>query len=438
MFGGTTLLKLCLIYFLTRFLEMGVLKSSSSKISNFLKKIGPGVVTGISDDDPSGIATYSQAGARFGLSFLWSALLTYPLMFAIQSMCAKIGITHSSGIVKVMLKYYPKWLSYLLLLLIMPAIILNIGANLAGMSAVANLLMPIAPSIALNLFIALSIFLGLTIFSYKNVAKILKYFCIAFIAYFIVPFLVETNWKSVVWHTFIPTIQMKKEFLTMLIAILGTTISPYLFFWQAFMSMENFKHNHDTQHTEIKNMNIDVNLGMLISNLVMFFIILTTGSTLFPEGIKNIDNVEQAALALKPLAGNFAYEIFSFGVLASGIIANSVLAACIGYICGELFNIDFGLDKRFFEAPKFYAIIFISLGLGFVLNLFNIDPIKSLILTAIIYGFTAPIFIAFILHMCNSKKIMKKNCNGFVLNALGGLTFCLMTGAAIGLIFTLL
>lgn len=412
-------------------------RKKQGNISRIWKKLGPGLVTGVSDDDPSGIATYSQAGAQFGLSLLWTALLTYPLMFAIQSMCARIGIISSSGLVVVMKKHYSKSILYFMLMLIIPAVTLNISANLAGMSAVSNLLFPQVPSIVFDFMLSFGLFMGLVFFSYQKIASILKYLTFAFVAYFIVPFLIGTDWKAVLENTFIPNIQLSKEFIAMLTAVLGTTISPYLFFWQSSMSVESFAHNSDSQRTEIKNMGFDVNIGMLISNLVMFFIILTTATTLFQNGIKNIETVEQAALALKPIAGDLAYVIFSLGVLGSGFIATPVLAACIGYICGELFNWKVGLDKKLKEAPEFYGIIFVSLSIGFLLNLFDIDPIKSLVLTAIVYGVTAPVFIAMILHICNNAKIMGRHTNTILLNILGIFTFILMTVVSLFMLYAL-
>ena len=316
-----------------------------------------------------------------------------------------------------------------------PAIILNIAADLAGMSAVANLLFPMVPILFFNLIITALLIFGLIYFSYEKIAQILKYFTFVLVAYFIVPFLVKTDWKDVAWNTFIPNMQWSKEYMSLFVAVLGTTISPYLFFWQTSMSLEHYNHGRNTKHLEIRYMNIDVSIGMLASNLAMFFIILTTGTVLFPQGIKNIETVEQAAIALKPLAGEFAYLVFSIGVLGVGFIAVPVLAGCVGYIFAELFNWRRGLDKKFNEAPEFYVMIILSLILGFFINFFAIDPIQSLIVTAIVYGITAPIFIAIILHICNNKEIMGSNTNSWIFNVLGVLAFLLMSVVALGLIY---
>lgn len=412
-------------------MNTGLCTKVKQKINKFWQRIGPGIVTGASDDDPSGIATYSQAGAAFGFSFLWTALVTYPLMFAIQEMCARIGIVCQKGLTGVIKEHYPKPFVFCLIIIVIPAIILNIAADLAGMSAVASLLFPSIPKLLFNLLITFMLIFGLIVFSYEKIAQILKYFTFVLLSYFIVPFLVEKNWTDVVWNTFVPSFQMTKEYLAIFVAVLGTTISPYLFFWQTTMSMEHHNHVTQTRASEIRYMNVDVNMGMLASNLAMFFIILTTGSVLFPQGIKNIETVEQAAMALKPLAGNLAYLIFSIGVLGVGFIAVPVLAGCVGYIFAELFNWNKGLDKKFNEAPEFYTMILLSLVLGFFINLFGIDPIRSLIVTAIIYGITAPVFIAMILHICNNKEIMGKYTNSLIFNILGWLTFLFMSLSAI-------
>lgn len=409
-------------------------KETKQRIYKFWKRIGPGVVTGASDDDPSGIATYSQAGAAFGLSFLWTALLTYPLMFVIQEMCARIGIVCSKGLTSVIKEHYPRVFVFALILIIIPAIILNIAANLSGMSAVAHLLFPHFPKLLFTLLLTLALILGLIFFSYEKITQILKYATFVLLAYFIVPFLVKNDWAQVAWHTFIPAFLMTKEYLSIFVAILGTTISPYLFFWQASMSMEQYNHGRHSKVSEIHFMRIDVNIGMLGSNLAMFFIILTTGSVLFPQGINNIENVEQAAMALKPLAGNLAYLIFSIGILGVGFIAIPVLAGCVGYIFAELFHWNKGLDKKFNEAPEFYTMIVLSMTLGFFINFFGIDPIGSLIVTAIVYGITAPIFIALILHICNNKAIMGRYTNSRLMNIIGGIAFLVMSIPALLLV----
>jgi NRAMP (natural resistance-associated macrophage protein)-like metal ion transporter len=410
----------------------------SSRLFRFFKILGPGLITGASDDDPSGIATYSQAGAAYGLSTLWSALITFPLMVSIQEMCARIGLVTSHGLAGTIKTNYSKSVLYLTLLFSFPAIVMNIGADIAGMGAVSNLLFP---SIHATYFcIAFTIILLLLIIylPYLKIATYLKYLCIVLFVYFIVPFLYKQDFLAIVKSTFIPTIKFNKEFIGILVAILGTTISPYLFFWQTNMEVEDIKQMKKhlvVNKRVIHEMKQDVDFGMLFSNLVMFFIILTAGTVIFHGGIHKIDTVEQAAQALKPLAGNFAYFLFAVGVIGTGLLAIPVLSGSLSYIITETFGWEEGLDKKIHQAKAFYLIITISLVLGLSLNYIGISPIKALIYSAILYGLTAPVFIAIILHISNNKKIMGKQTNGITSNILGFATLVLMTLAAVILIY---
>lgn len=406
------------------------------RIIKFWKKLGPGLVTGASDDDPSGIATYSQAGASFGLLTLWTALVTYPLMFSIQEMCARIGIVTGAGLGHVIKVYYSKLLVWLTLLALFPAITFNIAADLAGMGAVAHLLWPIFPIWLYALFFTVVVIFGLILFSYRKMTAVLKWLSISLLVYAIVPFLVKQDWAAVFWAVFLPKFEWSKEFWTLLVAILGTTISPYLFLWQTSMSIEEKNHKDNVHPTkEIKDMRMDVNIGMFWSNLIMFFILLTAGSVLFPSGNTHIDTVQAAAEALNPLAGEFAYEIFALGVIGTGFLAIPVLAGCLGYLFADVFQWEKGMDKKCKEAKGFYSIIVVSIVLGLAMNIFEIDPIASLIYTAVIYGILAPFLIAIILHICNQKKIMKNYTNHWLSNLLGLLAFLLMGGSAVLLIY---
>jgi NRAMP (natural resistance-associated macrophage protein)-like metal ion transporter len=408
-------------------------KIKSNKLSRFWKLIGPGLVTGASDDDPSGIATYSQAGAAYGLSTLWTAIVAFPLMAAIQQMCARIGLVTSQGLTGTLKKHYPKSILYLMLVFSFPAIIMNIGADIAGMGAVGNLLFPAIDATFFSVFFTI-LLLGLIIYlPYLKIASVLKYLCIVMLVYFIVPFLYKQDFKEIFKATFIPTIKFDKDFLAILVGILGTTISPYLFFWQASVEVEEMKNkkNHLVVDKKvIHEMKQDVDFGMTFSGLVMYFIILTTGTVLFKAGVHKIDTVQQAALALKPLAGNMAYLLFAIGVIGTGLIAIPVLSGSLSYIFTETFGWEQGLDKKFHEAKGFYVIIGISLILGLSLNYIGISPIQSLIYTAILYGITAPVLIAIILHISNNKKIMGDNVNSRTTNVLGFTALVIMTIAA--------
>lgn len=417
-------------------------RKEKSRLSRFLNKLGPGLITGASDDDPSGIATYSQAGAQYGFGTLWTALITFPLMAAIQEMCARIGMATSQGLTSVLKQHYPRWVLYTMLLFSFPAIVMNIGADIAGMGAVANLIVPDVKAEYFSIAFTILLLACIIYFPYRRIASILKYLAMVLLVYLVVPFITKTDWASVIKHTLIPHISFDKDFLGVLVAILGTTISPYLFFWQATMEVEELKElqkGHEQvmvpSRRMFRSMKTDVNMGMLFSNIVMFFIILTSGSVLASGGIHKIDTVEQAASALKPLAGDMAYYLFAIGVIGTGLLAIPVLSGSLSYIFSETFGLEMGLDKKFHEAKGFYLIIAISLVAGLLMNSAGISPIKALLYSAILYGLTAPVIIAIILHICNNKSIMGVHVNSKRSNILGGITLLLMTAAALALLY---
>ncbi|MEY4462983.1 MAG: hypothetical protein RLY98_1524 [Bacteroidota bacterium] len=412
-------------------------RNISTKLKHFWKLLGPGLITGASDDDPSGIATYSQAGAAFGLSTLWTGLLAFPLMAAIQQMCAKIGLVTSLGLTGALKKHYPRPVLYLMLLFSFPAIVMNIGADIAGMGAVGNLLFPSIDATFFSVFFTMLLLVLIVYLPYLKIAATLKYLCIVLLVYLIVPFMYDQDWGLIAKKTFIPTLEFNKEFVAILVGILGTTISPYLFFWQATMEVEEMKHkNHLVVNKRIINeMKQDVDFGMTFSGLVMYFIILTTGTVLYNGGVHQIDTVEQAAIALKPLAGNLAYLLFAIGVIGTGLLAIPVLSGALSYIITETFGWEQGLDKKFHEAKAFYVVIAISLVLGLSLNYIGISPIKALIYTAILYGMTAPVLIAIILHISNNKSIMGDYTNTLKANIFGFMALIIMTLASLVLLY---
>ena len=419
-------------------IQMSKKKNSSKKLLSLWKILGPGLITGASDDDPSGIATYSQAGAAFGLTTLWTALITFPLMASIQEMCARIGMVTSQGLTGTLKTNYSKTILYTMVIFSFPAIIMNIGADIAGMGAVGNLLVPSIAASYFSVLFTIILLVSIIFLPYQKIASVLKYLCIVLLVYLIVPFLYKQDWGLVLRSTFIPTIKFDLNFISILVAILGTTISPYLFFWQATMEVEEMKHKKEhiiVNKQVIGEMKKDVDFGMLFSNLVMFFMILTAGTVLFNGGIHQIDTVEQAAMALKPLAGDLAYILFAVGVIGTGFLAIPVLSGSLSYIIAETFGWEEGLDKKFHEAKAFYVIIAISLILGLSLNYIGITPIKALLYSAILYGLTAPVLIAIILHISNNKKVMGEFTNGKVSNILGFATLILMTAAAVVLIY---
>ena len=407
------------------------------KLKHYWKIIGPGLITGASDDDPSGIATYSQAGAGFGLATLWTALLAFPLMAAIQQMCARIGLVTSQGLTGTLKKHYPKPVLYVMLIFSSPAILMNIGADIAGMGAVGNLLFPTIDSTYFSVLFTV-ILLGLIIYlPYQKIAAILKYLCIVMLVYFIVPFLYKQDFTAILKATFVPSIQWNKEFLLILVGILGTTISPYLFFWQASVEVEEMKHKRALVVNKkiLHEMEQDVDFGMTFSGFVMYFIILTTGTVLYSSGVHEINTVEEAAMALKPLAGDLAYLLFAIGIIGTGLIAIPVLSGSLSYMFAETFGWEQGLDKKFHEAKGFYVIIAISLMLGLSLNYVGISPIDALIYTAVLYGITAPILIGIILHISNNREIMGNYVNTRLSNILGFTALIIMTLAAGALLY---
>jgi len=313
---------------------------------------------------------------------------------------------------------------------------MNIGADIAGIGAVGNILFPSVHAAYFSVGFTALLLVSIVSLPYQKIASYLKYLCIVLLVYLIVPFLYKQDWIAVLKATVIPTIKFDKDFISILVAILGTTISPYLFFWQATMEVEDKKQRHLIVNKRvIDEMKKDVDFGMLFSNVVMFFLILTTGSVLFNGGIHQIDTVEQAAQALKPLAGNLAYLLFAVGVIGTGLLAIPVLSGSLSYIMAETFGWKQGLDKKFHQAKGFYIVIIISLVAGLSLIYIGLSPIKALIYSAILYGLTAPVLIAIILHISNNKKIMGKNTNGKWSNILGVAAFVLMSAAAVVLVY---
>lgn len=411
------------------------LQGMTTRIQRFCRKLGPGLITGASDDDPSGIATYSQAGAQFGPKLLWTALATYPLMVAMQEMCARIGLVTGTGLMGNIRRHYPRWLTTLVLLVSFPAITLNIGADIAGMGAVVHLIAPGIPSFLASVVISVLLVTALIVWNYRQIATALKWLCIVLFSYILIPFITQTDWREALVGSVWPDLEANRAYLMALVGILGTTISPYLFFWQASMEVEEVHQRHlVVDKRMMRAMNTDVRMGMLLTNVVFFFIILTTGTVLFHAGTHDIRTVEQAAEALRPLAGDLAYALFACGILGTGLLAIPVLAGSLSYMLAETFGWSEGLDRKFHEAKGFYLTMMVSIGLGLSLDQLGIGPIQALLWTAVLYGLTAPVLIAVILHLCNQPGIMGDQVNGRWSNVLGLLTLGLMTGAAVALV----
>ena len=407
------------------------------RLKRLFKRFGPGIITGASDDDPSGIATYSQAGASLGYSMLWTALLTFPLMATIQEMCARIGlVTHKGLAGNIKAHYKSKILLYFLAILIIVSTSINIGADLAGMAAAIKLLLPIPPVLAAIVITAFVIF-AMVYFPYKFIAAKLKWLTFALFAYIAAALIIKQDWTQIAYHTFVPSFTLNKDALMIIVAILGTTISPYLFFWQTSEEVEEIQEREHEKHSqiivtkhELKAVKDDVNLGMLFSNVVMFAIIATTASTLFRSGVHEIITADQAAKTLEPIAGRASSLLFTLGIVGTGLLAIPVLAGAAAYPIAEIFGWREGLNKSFRKANHFYAVIIFSTVIGFLMTLVNINPFKALLYTAVIYGLISPILILFILLISNSKKIMGAYTNTRFTNMLGIITLILMTAAA--------
>ena len=400
------------------------------------KVLGPGLVTGASDDDPSGIATYTQAGARFGPQLLWTAVVTFPLMVAIQDMCARIGMVTGEGLMGTIKRHYSKPLMYVILCISFPSIVLNIGADIAGMGAVGNLLFPRVPASVFSIVVTGILLYTIIVWSYARIARVLKWLCIVLFSYILIPFLIDTDWSAVLRSTLLPTFTNSEAYFMALVGILGTTISPYLFFWQASMEVEEKNEWHLVVDKRlIHNVQLDVRGGMLYTNIVFYFIILAAGTVLFNSGAHDINTVEEAARALKPLAGDMAYALFAVGVIGTGFLAIPVLGGALSYMMAEAFDWPEGLNKKFHQARGFYITLVVSLLIGLGINFIGISPIQALIWTAVLYGLTAPVLIAVILRVCNDRRIMGGYVNTRWTNVAGIATLVIMTGAALALLY---
>lgn len=407
-------------------------------LKEYWKKLGPGLVTGAADDDPSGIATYSQAGSRFGFDLLWTAVLTFPLMAIVQEMCARIGLVTGRGLAANIRQHYPRPVLYLCTFLLFIANIFNIGADLSAMGASVRLVIPRVDALLLVLVFAI-VSLILQIFvSYRRYATYLKYLTFTLLSYIIVAFAVHTDWSAVLQHTIMPSFHFSREYLFLLCAVLGTTISPYLFFWQTSQEVEEERPT-GFHPGMIRRMRIDVWSGMLFSNVVMFFIILASAATLYVHGITNIATAADAAAALRPFAGSWASVLFAVGIIGTGFLAIPVLAGSTSYAISESFGWrKEGLYRKFNQAHAFYAVIAIAVVIGLLLNFLHIDPLKALFYSAVANGLIAPVMLWLVVRISGSKKIMGAYVSHPAISALGWVITIVMTAAAVMAIISLL
>jgi len=391
-------------------------KSVANGGNRLLRMLGPGLVTGASDDDPSGIGTYSQVGAQFGYGLLWTMLISYPLMAGIQEISARIGRVTGCGIAANLRKSYPKPLLYAVLVAVAVANVFNLGADLGAMGDALHLLVPGKVSVFVVGFGAASL-IGILFVPYSTYVKYLKWLTLSLFAYVGVILFVHVSWSDVARATLIPHVQLKKEYLTALAAVLGTTISPYLFFWQASQEVEEVRNNRGEKalkrapmqaEAQLGRIRVDTYLGMAFSNLVAFFIILTAASTLHAHGITQISTSAAAAAALKPLAGRFAFALFACGIVGTGLLAVPVLAASAAYGVGEACRWSVSLERTPKRAVPFYAVICAATILGLSLNFLHIDPVKALFWAAVVNGLVSAPLMAVIMIIASSRKVMGK------------------------------
>jgi NRAMP (natural resistance-associated macrophage protein)-like metal ion transporter len=416
------------------------------KTEDYWHMLGPGLTTGASDDDPSGIATYSQVGAQFGFHFLWLAPWTFPLSSVVQEMCARIGLVTGRGLAGNIRVYFSRRVLYICALLLFVANAVNIGADLGAMAKGAQLLNPkLSYGWLVAGFTALS--LGLQIFTpYVRYARYLKWLAMVLLAYIFSALLAHLNWAEIMREGFVPHLQFHKDQLLLLCAILGTTISPYLFFWQTSQEVEEqilsgkttlAERRTATDPADIKSMRIDVWSGMFLSEVVMFFIIAACGGILYKHGITNITSAAQAAEALRPFAGNATYFLFAIGIIGTGMLAIPVLAGSTSYTLSESFRWKEGLYRNLNQAYAFYGIIIISMLVGLAINFLGIDPIKALIYSAFLNGLVAPIILALIVIISSNHKVMGRWTNKRSTTVIGWLITFVMAAAGIGGLATL-
>lgn len=417
---------------------------SIERVRRFFADLGPGLITGAADDDPSGISTYSVTGASFGYMPLWTALFSFPLMAAVQLMCARLGMVTGRGLAGVVRLHYPRWVLWAACALLIAANVFNIGADLGGMAEATEMMTGIKAYYWTPVYTLLIISL-LFFSSYRHIARIFKWLTLVLFAYVATAFLARPDWHAVLSATLIPRIEWSSSFLATFVAILGTTISPYLFFWQASQEVENdrahgkktVKQREGSTDKELRVARTDVITGMLFSNLVMYFIILTTAATLHAHGKTNIETAQEAAEALRPLAGNGAYLLFTLGLIGTGMLAVPVLAGSAAYAVAEARNWRGTLEDRPRISRKFYAVVAVSMLLGLALDFVGFNAVKMLFYSAVLNGVLAPPLIVLVILLTSKPKIMGLRVSSRTLRYLGWATAAIMTAASVGMFVTM-
>jgi NRAMP (natural resistance-associated macrophage protein)-like metal ion transporter len=427
--------------------ERKIVRKKPFKLAEeYFNTLGPGLTTGAADDDPSGIATYSQAGASYGFQLLWLSLFTFPFMAIVQEMCARIGIVTGEGLAANIRRSYSNKVLRLITILLFTANTLNIAADLGAMSAATRLLLPNFSFEILVAFFAVVSLLLQIFTTYARYAKILKYLTLALFSYVFTAFAVHMDWGAAFSHTIIPSITFSRNQIFLICAILGTTISPYLFFWQTSQEVEekilrgektiNSRKN-DITPRELKDMRIDVWSGMFFSNLIMFFIIASCAVTLNVNGITDITSASQAAQAIRPFGGELTYFFFAIGIIGTGLLAVPILAGSTAYAIAESFGWTQGLYYKLKQAKAFYGVIIVSMVIGLIANLVHLDPIKMLIYSAVANGLVAPIILYFITKISSNEKTMGDKKNNKATNFSGWFIIAIMSISGIAAIYSM-
>jgi NRAMP (natural resistance-associated macrophage protein)-like metal ion transporter len=399
----------------------------------YFRRIGPGIVTGASDDDPSGIGTYSQVGAAFGLGLLWTAVVSLPLAAAVRETAARLGLSSGKGLAALIKEHFPRTVLLVAVSLVAVANTFNIGADIGAMAASLRLLVP-APQALMVVVFAVAIVSLEILFPYDRYARILRWLTVSLGAYVVVLLLVDVRWSEVVRATFLPEIRLDRPFLGALVAIFGTTISPYLFFWQTSEEVEEERERHESTRVaarHLRSMRIDVIAGMASAVAVMFAIMVSSAATLGASGVRTVETASQAARALEPLAGSLASTVFALGVIGTGALAVPVLAGSTAYALSEAFGWREGLARSFRAAPGFYGTIVVSAGVGVAMGFLGVDPIRSLYWAAILNGIAAPPLILLMLILSNSGRAVGRMQGGVVSDVLVGIALLVMTAAPI-------
>jgi NRAMP (natural resistance-associated macrophage protein)-like metal ion transporter len=418
-------------------------KPQGNIVVRIFRVMGPGVITGAADDDPSGIATYSIAGAQTGTSLLWTSVASWPLMAAVQMMCARIGMVTGEGLASGLRKKIPRWVCIVFVVALLIVNTINVGADLAGMADAADLLTGLNSHVFVVAF-GIAIAFVTVRFRYQQIAHVMKWLCLSLGAYVITAFLSHPRWGSVLHDTFVPGWPADRDAWGMIVAILGTTISPYLFFWQTAQEVEEEKakgrrmlvQRYGATSNEIVNRRIDVGMGTFFSNVVMFFVILCCASTLHQHGVTQITTSREAAEALRPLAGNLATLLYTLGLIGVGCLAIPTLAGSAAYAFAETFDWTEGLDEPYEGAREFYVVLIVSIACGIVMNFLGLSPIRTLYWTAVINGLLAPFLLVGIYLVATDRKLMGRQPSSGLSRIVVVVTIVAMFGAGVGLFMT--